>query len=296
MNPILPQKFDAELLPKIMAGEFVGMVEGMSFEDYKKVPAINQSSLKELYFKSPRHYEASKNEEDEEESDALKIGRAVHAAILEPDSFREKYCISRPGLKLNRKADKDEYLGVIANNPGKEIIRGELFEAIKLMSIALARKPIISQLLQNGIAEVSLFWIDSATTLPCKGRVDYYLPQFSIMVDLKTSISAGAEDFQNSLLRYRYYWQPFWYMSGFKHIFNIEIESFVFLVIEKKIPFENSAFRIDFETIEMGKQECGEAIKKYLDCKIKGEFSGYVDAVQDLRLKDWYLKRLKYET
>lgn len=79
-----------------------GIYFDMPFEDYVSAPGINQSGLK-LFDRSPSHYfdkYLAPDLEIRDESEALRRGHFVHAAILEPELFSSRYL---PAL------DKDDY-------------------------------------------------------------------------------------------------------------------------------------------------------------------------------------------
>src|SRR5689334_13632573 len=65
--------------------------ETMTFEDYRKIDAVNASSLKEMR-KSPKHYlHRLKNPIDD--TPRLGLGRATHTAVFEPDRLLLDYAV-----------------------------------------------------------------------------------------------------------------------------------------------------------------------------------------------------------
>ena len=54
-----------------------------TFDDYLAMPGEHFSSIKEMH-RSPAHYRSRVRPED---SDALRLGRALHAAILDPSAL-----------------------------------------------------------------------------------------------------------------------------------------------------------------------------------------------------------------
>jgi exodeoxyribonuclease VIII len=71
-----------------------GIYLGLSFEDYLAAPRVSSGNLTDM-IESPSAYWANSpmnpDREEREESEAMKLGRAYHAARLEPDTFEELY-------------------------------------------------------------------------------------------------------------------------------------------------------------------------------------------------------------
>lgn len=68
-----------------------GIYEGISFKRYCKIPAVNQSTLKEI-LKSPKHYRAA-TEKAEQDTPAMRDGRIIHSLVLEPRSVSSRVAI-----------------------------------------------------------------------------------------------------------------------------------------------------------------------------------------------------------
>lgn len=67
----------------------------MNFNEYKKILAINPSSFKGEEIATPAQFKWHYDNPDEE-TDAMRIGSAVHAYILEPDKFDKEYYCCKP--------------------------------------------------------------------------------------------------------------------------------------------------------------------------------------------------------
>src|SRR4051812_21882352 len=79
---------------------------------YRAAPGVSQSSLKAIA-RSPAHYKAGVEDDDNEDTAARLMGRLVGTLVLEPK--REPWwCVKPEGIKLNETEGKDwarEFLG-----------------------------------------------------------------------------------------------------------------------------------------------------------------------------------------
>jgi len=96
------QEFLAEFKPEnkkdkaIQKEEYQeGLYFGMPEEEYHKIPYFSRSlademivDVEEFWYKSPMNPDRPQREETE----AMKLGTAIHSMILEPGTFSEKYC------------------------------------------------------------------------------------------------------------------------------------------------------------------------------------------------------------
>jgi len=117
----------------------------ISFADYKRIDAVNNSSLKAMA-KSPkhyRHYRDNPEDPDKTPSDAMVLGTAVHAAVLEPDRLPLDFVIwSGPTLPAghvvwhggNRRGKAWEEFK--AANVGRDILTPKEVDAIENSSDA----------------------------------------------------------------------------------------------------------------------------------------------------------------
>lgn len=100
------------------------------------------------------------------------LGSALHAAMLEPKTFRDLYCC---GIKVDRrtKAGKIEWAAFEAENAGKDILTAESWATCEAMADAIWAHPLASEILSGpGMQEVCAVWDDPETGVRCKSRMD----------------------------------------------------------------------------------------------------------------------------
>ncbi len=101
-------------------------------------------------------------------------------------------------------------------NRGKALISCELMARIEVAAAMIERHPQLKLAFAGGHPEVSIFWADAATGIPCKARLDYLKPQ--AVVDLKTFTNQFGMPIRRAIARqmanYRYHIQARWYLDA----------------------------------------------------------------------------------
>lgn len=190
--------------------------------------AVSSSALKELYYGKNPQYCYQKyilKTVPNKQTEAMLIGSATHKLILEPKTFHTEFVVWEGGRRAGGewKAFKEYYSAT------KDIITQVQYEEIQILQEAVAKNTEAAQLLSGGIAEQSVFWRDSETSVLCRARCDYLKQSGNskILIDLKTCISAEPEQFTKSLINLGYFLQSSMYTEGFK------ADAFAFVAVEK---------------------------------------------------------------
>jgi exodeoxyribonuclease VIII len=197
---------------------------GMPFSEYQSHPAINHSGLK-LIERSPSHYIWDKQNE-RKETTALKLGSAIHSAILEPKEFEEKY-ITAGNIDKRTKSGKEAYAAL--EMKGKIILSIDEYDTVKRCVESVYKNVTATELLKDGRPEVSVF--GSIKGIECKCRPDW-LRSDGIVVDIKSTCDASLKEFSRSVLNYGYHSQAAFYIDVLKSN-DISTLAFIFIAIEK---------------------------------------------------------------
>lgn len=253
----------------------------MSRIDYDNMKALNYSGAKEL-LKSPSHYQAWLTAE-KEETDALRIGRLVHLASLEPQKFDAMVRV-QPECDRRTKEGKAIYEAFAATLKGDE-------ECVKQKEMDLLVG--ISESAQLGIETIAagktrVRVMEQVVTGKCegidiKGRPDLILhgDGESIVVDVKTTQSASPEAFAKDILKYRYHLQAAFYMA------MTGAKEFYFVAVEKKPPFAWAIYTLDEAALEQGRAMMKSACLTYRECSLYNTWPGYSNKPQTLSLPKW---------
>lgn len=187
--------------------------------EYHADKAINRGQLVQ-YHRSEADWAAGKEDMD---SDALRFGRAVHTAVLEPDLFDPVVvAVKSTGTKTFKEA--------LSTHAGELVVTEDEYDQISHMARAVLDHEGCRSLLSDGETEVSYFWEDEETGLLCKCRTDFSGRGY--LVDLKTS-GKPVEDFGRAVYAYHYDAQAGMYLDGAAHWDSPAPAAFFFIVVQK---------------------------------------------------------------
>src|SRR6266446_6430909 len=121
-------------------------------EDYDSLQdRINFSTLR-LMGRSPSHYRHALLE-PRADTDAMKLGRVTHLAVLEPEKFRRSIAVWDGG----RRAGKD-YEAFAAKNQDRELLTEDEFAECTALQAAVRAHSIASRYISGGKSEVTILW------------------------------------------------------------------------------------------------------------------------------------------
>lgn len=124
----------------------------------------------------------------------------------------------------------------------------------------------------EGENELSIYWIDEATRLLCKCRVDKLFPKIMSMSEWKTITSVW--DFERNAAEYRYYVQQAWFEEGASIIFGGNWE-LVFSIIEKEEDYAMRFVRFDGEDLELARRVMHRDLATIKRCIDSGKWPKY---------------------
>jgi hypothetical protein len=271
-------------------------------EDYHQGEGVSSSVVKRAADKTAEHAWASYFDPDREKSDptpAMKIGTAIHTAVLEPDEYPKRYVILPAGLNRSTKDGKATYadLALVAEEAGAELIKAEDHATVQKAAASMARSPVWRKLHAQGIAEASFFWIDEETGVLCKIRPDWMTwdphrgldprPDDAI-VDLKSAIDASPDGFGRAAYNLGYYTSAAMYLEGFHRATGVRVDTFVWAGLEKEEPFAKAFYYPDSTGLEWGHKQFRKGLRTIADCMDSGKWPGYPQVLQPMGLPKWH--------
>lgn len=283
-----------------------GIHENVPAEVYHQrvLGVVNTGALKLLHEKTPAHYRAWVEATDEdEESKTLAFGRALHCAMLEPSLFDKTYvkpvvhAHKRPTVaQRNAKKPSEATMKAIAywskweaDNAGLIEISVKEKATIQGMAAAVMRHPIAGKLFAAGVAEETALWTDPATSLLCKARVDWRVPQRGVWVDLKSTEDASPSTFAKSVARYGYHLQHAHYASAAQAL-DTELAAFLFVAVEKEAPYAVAVHCLDPEAEARGLELRSRAMETLSECLVNDHWPAYLPRINRLALPQWALR------
>lgn len=274
-----------------------GIYENLSAEAYHAAPALSNGGLK-TFLVSPLHYwhatlnpalecalcSAARSEHPtvpcqyfsaRAETPALRLGSALHVAVLEPDKFLDRYAprptevdfpdalVKVDGLKkwlvanavpFSKSALKPE-LEDIAEKAGAPVLaalkrqqaiadagRKYLDKAewsqVRGMAAALRRESALAPYLAGGVGEVSIFATDPETGVLLKCRLDW-MAACRAIVDLKSFSTRGesVDAAVSRVIQYEYRRQPPFYLYVMK-LAGLADFDWIYAFVESDAPYE----------------------------------------------------------
>lgn len=248
---------------------------------------VSSSTLKTLSSKSPAHARADLDT-PRPETPALLLGRAVHSAVLEPDSYSTRYAVA-PVCDRRTKAGKEQWARFVADHPGASIITAADAETVDGIRAAIEAHPVARHAVRDGQAELSGYFTDPETGVPCRIRPDYLRAADGIMVDLKTTLDASPRGFERSIQTFGYHLQASFYAAGYESITGEPLRDFLFLTVEKVRPYAVGAYRIEDQALEVGRQQYRAALRQWAECLEHDHWPAYSDRIESISLPTWAL-------
>jgi len=167
------------------------------------------------------------------------------------------------------------------------------YESVQAMVMQIRRHPIAGPLFTEGTgtAEQSLFWIDEATGVWCRGRLDWIKPAPSggrlIAADLKTTTAADAESIQKAVARFGYHQQAAWYLDGLRALGVAADPAFVLVFVEKTPPHLVHVVQLDAYTLTIADAKNRRARQVYAECAATSIWPGYPTDITAVSLPAW---------
>lgn len=193
------------------------ITERMSFALYNELKALRASSLKHMLVSPLKYQHEGLKSRVGTDSDTLRVGRAVHTAILEPERFLREYAEwqnidDATGKKRIRSGGRWEEFQEV--NAGKTILTSAQFSmAIGMRDLVRDHKIAGPLVKASGRSELSLQWTHKRTGAPCKARLDR-LTNDGRLFDIKTTRDVEKEAFQRQAFQLKYFFQLAFYRMG----------------------------------------------------------------------------------
>lgn len=197
-------------------------------------------------------------------------------------------------------------------NEGYTVLSVDTFNQLLAMQAAVHAHPAAHALLTacEGVAEASVYATDPSTGELRRVRPDFWRKD-GVVVDVKSTIDASPPvyadngqmieegGFAKSLANYGYHRQAPYYLDTMQLAFDAghfpegwaAPKAFVFLAVEKAAPHAVACYVVEPESHEIGRQEYREALNTLAECKRTGVWGGYGDAMQQIGVPTYYMKR-----
>lgn len=252
----------------------------LTFSAYRKIDAINWSRLKLLRISALAYRYAEDHPDDEQDTDAMRLGRATHTAVFEPDRFPLEYVV----WTGDRRAGKAWEAFCAAAGDRTILTEAQYTRALGIRD-AVRNHPLAAPYLVCGEAEKTLTWTDTATGLPCKARLDWLC---GCVVDLKTTRSIDRVAMERTTYRLGYHCALAHYVAGaVANDLLVAPGRAVIIWVEQEPPHDVAVTVLTPDTLTNGAEEVARLLELLKTCTETNHWPGKYEATQDLELPFW---------
>lgn len=266
-----------------------GYISDMPDEVYHKTEGfISKSSLSDLGGSTPFRFF---NQRRKAPTAAMKMGAALHCAVLEPVKFGATYLlmpeIHSKTLKAYKEAAKE--------NPDREIINGQNADNLQGMIMAVMSNDAARELLElPGWNEVSGFHTDGDTGVKLRHRFDR-LTKCGVGVDLKKTQSVRPEDISKTINDFGYHMQDSLYSDAYKAITGRDLNAFYFIFVEETYPHQVAVVYLDDISKQVGRDKYRGLLCDYIYYRDNQESVNNNAEIEMASLPEWVMRRYEDE-
>lgn len=232
---------------------------------------ISSSRLK-LMGRSPYHFSVY-HQMDNEPTEAMQLGTALHMAVLEPDKFDDEYFILKEKPDRRTKAGKEEWDSLQVKHAGKTLIMPDSGEAILSMRKSIVHNNLMQKLLTNGIVEQSMYWTDPLTGIKQRCRPDFR--RNAVVIDIKTTRDASPEKFALAMSHLDYHLSAAHYCEGISECHGFSVKAFLFVAVESSFPYTCAVYRLSETDLENARARRNSYLQLITKCQQSGIWPGY---------------------
>lgn len=292
-------------------------------EEYFALPAVNASTLK-VMGRSAAHCKARLDGLLDKTTPAQAIGKALHAAVLEPARFPLDFMPDPLAADHGAMTDSASYktkaklLGekvtgtkaelkarILAADPdarfwddlyptlveGRTPLNERDWAMCQSVMASIAANEKAAKAFSNGRAELTLVWRDQSTGLLCKARLDYYREDIGIVFDLKSTVDARVHPVQRDIEKYAYHVSAAHYQNGLLAL-GLPAGGFGWVFIEKEPPFAQGLYFADADMLFTGRELCREYLDAFAECRATDVWPSYPGQFSTIELPAWAVNKI----
>jgi exodeoxyribonuclease VIII len=265
-----------------------GLIE-ISNEDYHAGPGISKSHLDVIAGSSPLHYwykYLNPKRVLDEPTDDMKLGTAIHSAILEPDLFTSNYVVS-PAFNKRTKDGKAMFAQFCEENPGKQILLPDDYQTCLAIRDRVHTHPLVSGLMTGGKTEQSFYTTDPGTGELIKCRFDFLHDSGAYALDVKSARDASPTEFGRAVANFRYDIAVPWYFDILDLLYGEVPQHWMWICFEKTEPYAIGVYFAKSEDIARARETAHRDFMKIVSCKQANHWPDWSDEPLPLDMPTW---------
>lgn len=258
---------------------------------YHGWPLPSASRLKVLAARTPKHLLHQMSVP--KDSRALRIGRAAHSLILQPERFDSEFAVA-PDLDRRTKEGKAAYAEHITSAAGKDSLSQDEFETARDIADAFTTHKLGRSLLAK-CPDRELSIVADVHGYPVKVRPDAVGELLSgkrIVLEIKTTTDASLSEFERAIANFGYGIQAALITRGLEAA-GCPVEDFLFGVVESEPPHDVAVYRMDDRVIELFDERLPELLRTWHDCYRLNEWPGLPPEITTVGVPIWMRRRME---
>lgn len=277
------------------------IVNHQPFTTYLEEADVNASALR-AGRRSMQHMAAVIDGQSKEPTTALRIGTALHCAVLEPMRF-EAIATVAPDVDRRTKDGKATYAAWQASlPPNAMVLDADEFAIVRDASTALLSSQFVG-MIGKGEPEVSIYWDETVTiqgdpvVIGCKARLDWLGARDGRIVigDIKTTRDATPRGFSRACATYGYAHQLAWYRRAVRALQSADDGlpssapiDIVLGAVETDKPYAVGVYRISDLDLDTADADNMATLTQWASCVRRDIYPGPTDGeVRTIFVPEW---------
>jgi len=275
-------------------------VENKSNEEYHAKDGFVSSSGLKTIKRSGHAFKYYTDDEEREETKAMRFGTLAHKALLEGDVFKKNYIVmpefsgfTKDGkLSNNCGESREKKASWLLQHEGKLVVSQDELDKLKWMVDSVLANEDAVRLLKDGSTEVSGYYSDPETGIECKIRPDFIAHDLNALIDVKTVAECSVEWFKRNRVedkKFMYHFQMAMYDSGTEQISGKPVDHALWILLESVKPFECIVVPMEQPYMEIGRNEYRKALKTLKECREKDSWPRQSN-IQAMHPSHWFME------
>lgn len=290
----------------------VGIHKSLSWDEYKAIRAVNSGVVSAGYVSMKHMRAALDGEFVRKDTDDMKLGRAIHCRLLEPERYTREFLIATKCSRLlssgTNKGKRCSSSGRFydganwfcgthkpdgCNEPQDYIDEAEAAQA-EAVAESLKHHDVMRLFLGECWTELSCVWESRGVLRKC--RIDRYSrePRPRVLDVKKCLPGKGSRDeFEKSVHKFGYHRQMAGNIEAVEALEGVSPEG-IWVVVEDGPPYDVNIIPANPQTIAIGRHENNDIIGRFAAAQQRNDYRGYVYDSRFIRhggLPLWYIEQ-----
>lgn len=256
----------------------------LSEHEYAACLGIRASWVKTLARSTPAHLWQQMSEPMD--SDALRVGRALHDCVLTPDEFSSRWAAA-PKVDRRTKAGKEAYEAFMERCAVEGLGALTADEAAMVSGVAASIAATNAGSLLALAPEREVVLTGSIGGIDAKCRIDACCLETGLLIDIKTTQSASARAFSRSVIDYGYLIQMAFYRELLLQNGADVGGPVVLIACEKSAPYAVALYSLSSADLDRILPTVESLAQRLHRCFESKEWPAYSPLVQPLEMPEW---------